>query len=46
MPLEKALKMAVDFTALSIDKTINDAQANWYGVNFEQALPWLIEQFK
>lgn len=46
MPLEDALKLAVNFTALSIEKTINDPSANWYGVNFEQALPWLIEQFK
>ncbi len=46
MPLKKALKLAVDFTALSIEETINDPRANWYGVNFEQALPWLIEQFK
>lgn len=45
IPLEKALKLAVDFTALSIEKTINDSSANWYGVNFEQALPWLIGQF-
>ncbi len=45
MPLNRALKLAVDFTALSIEKTINDPCANWYGVNFEQALPWLIEQF-
>ena len=46
MPLKDALKLAVDFTALSIEKTLNDKDANWYGVNFEQALPWLIEQFK
>ncbi len=46
MPLDRALKLAVDFTALSIEKTENDPSANWYGVNFEQALPWLIEQFK
>ena len=45
IPLEKALKLAVNFTALSIEKTINDSSANWYGVNFEQALPWLIGQF-
>ncbi|MBP3381230.1 MAG: bifunctional hydroxymethylpyrimidine kinase/phosphomethylpyrimidine kinase, partial [Clostridia bacterium] len=45
MPLEEALKLAVDFTALSIEKTINDPTANWYGVNFELALPWLINKF-
>jgi len=46
VPLEKALKIAVDFTVLSIEKTVADPHANWYGVNFEQALPWLVTQFK
>ncbi len=41
MPLPKALQTAVDFTVLSIEKTLEDPNGMWYGVNFEQALPQL-----
>ncbi len=41
--LEKALKIAVDFTVHSIRKTIENENHNWYGVDFESALPLLIE---
>ncbi len=44
MDLEKALRLAVDFTVLSIEKTLEDPTASWYGVNFEEVLPWLIRQ--
>lgn len=40
--LEEALKMAVDFTVDSIAATLKDENANWYGVNFEQAIPSLV----
>ncbi len=43
--LTEALKLAVDFTALAIEKTLADPNAAWYGVNFEQALPLLITRF-
>lgn len=42
MPMEKALQTAVDFTVLSIEKTLEDKNGVWYGVNFEQALPQLL----
>ena len=41
--LEKALKIAVDFTVESINKTIDSTYKNCYGVEFERALPNLIK---
>lgn len=43
-PFEKALEIAVDFTVESIKETIKDKNSNWYGVNFETALPYLINK--
>lgn len=39
--LEEALKTATDFTVESIKATLRDPSRNWYGVNFEEALPIL-----
>ena len=41
--LEKGLQLAVDFVLEAIKKTVADEDHDWYGVNFEEALPWLIE---
>lgn len=41
---KSSLKTAVDFTVLSIEKTIENPNHNWYGVEFERALPLLIER--
>ena len=41
--LEESLKIAVDFTVDSISKTIDNPNRNWYGVEFENALPNLIK---
>ena len=38
-----ALKTAVDFTVLSIQKTVENKNHNWYGVDFESALPYLLK---
>lgn len=46
MPLAEALRLAVDFTVSAIHETVEDASANWYGVNFETALPLLIQRLK
>jgi pyridoxine kinase len=46
MALSDAMKLAVDFTVLSMQKTMEDPNGVWYGVNFEQALPLLLEKFK
>lgn len=37
--VEDALTVAVDYTLAAIICTMADDQANWYGVNFEEALP-------
>ncbi len=42
LSLEKALKLAVDFALLSIQETLKDEKHNWYGVNFESAIPDLV----
>lgn len=34
-----ALKIAVDYTLECINKTVADEHYNWYGVNFEEAIP-------
>lgn len=44
--LPEASALAADFTALSITKTLEDEKPNWYGVNFEQAIPMLVERLK
>jgi pyridoxine kinase len=46
MELDSSLKLAADFTAESIKKTVEDSSANWYGVNFEQAIPFLIQNMQ
>ncbi len=38
---EKSIRTAVDFTYKSIEETLKDKDAVWYGVNFEKALPFL-----
>ena len=43
--MEEAVKIAADFTALAIEKTVQ-APAHWYGVKFEAALPDLIAMLK
>lgn len=39
--MDEAVKIAAEFTALAIEKTVQ-APAHWYGVKFEAALPELI----
>ena len=39
-----ALSLAADYTLECIKCTLADPDANWYGVNFEQALPYLIRR--
>ncbi len=41
-----ALKIAVDFTVLSIDLTIKNPTHEWYGVEFERAFPQLMQAIK
>ncbi len=41
--LEDALTIAADYTAACIRMTEAEADHNWYGVNFESAVPHLLE---
>ena len=40
--LEKAVKLAVDYTALTLEATLRNERHNWYGVDFESTIPELI----
>lgn len=40
---EKALEIAVDFTLECMERTLADPDHRFYGVNFEEALPYYIE---
>ena len=42
VPLDKAYAMAGDFVAKSIEFTLKEKNYNTYGVNFEQAIPYLV----
>jgi pyridoxine kinase len=44
--LNKALEIAVDYTVENIKLTIENPEHNWYGVEFEKAIPYLIERIK
>lgn len=41
--IEESIAIAADYTAECIRITKNDDKANWYGVDFERAIPYLIE---
>ncbi len=45
-PIDKALEIAVDYTVESINETIKNPTHAWYGVEFEKALPYLINRIK
>lgn len=42
--IPEALSIAVDFTLLTMKKTLADKEHRFYGVNFEEALPYYIER--
>lgn len=44
--IEKALKIAVDYTVESISITLKNPKHNWYGVDFESAFSNLIKSLK
>lgn len=46
LTLEKALVVAVNFTLEAIKASIKDPHRRWYSVNFEEALPFLIDELK
>ena len=44
--INSALKVAVDYTVECIRKTMQDENRRFYGVNFEEALPYYIERLE
>ena len=42
----EALKIAADYTALTIAKTLMNPENPWYGVDFEETIPTLVENLK
>lgn len=46
MDWKEAVKVAADYTAECIRLTLEDPAKPWYGVNFEQAIPYLVERIK
>ncbi|MBO5060181.1 MAG: pyridoxamine kinase [Clostridia bacterium] len=42
--LAEALRLAADYTAECIRITMPDKEKHWYGVEFEKAMPYLIER--
>lgn len=46
LSLEGALKTAANFTLASIKETVKNPVHNWYGVDFETALPLLLQELE
>ena len=44
LSLEQACRLAADFVVESIKATLSPKDYNWYGVDFESAIPFLISQ--
>ena len=43
-PIPEALALAADYTVECIRLTLAEENHSWYGVNFEQAIPYLLER--
>ena len=43
---QEALPIAADYTAKSIKLTLDDENGRWYGVNFEEGIPYLLGRLK
>ena len=46
LDLTQALTLAADFTFTCIQQTVSDPDARWYGVSFEQAIPYLVHRLE
>ena len=44
--IEEALKVAVDYTYMCVRVTMDDPDHRVYGVNFEEAIPYLVDRLK
>lgn len=46
LSLEQAVTLALDFTFESIERSLQDPDRRWYGINFEEALPFLFRRLE
>ncbi|MCQ2573963.1 MAG: pyridoxamine kinase [Treponema sp.] len=46
LPLENAASLAADFVAASIKETLSHPDYNWYGVDFETCIPYLLKRLE
>ncbi len=46
LSLHNALKTAVNYTVEAIKASMKDENRNWYGVNFEEAIPCLLKELE
>lgn len=46
LSMKEAIRIAVDYTLKSIEYTMADDDRRWYGVNFEQAIPDLVDMMR
>lgn len=42
---KEAIPIAADYTAKCIKLTLDDKDGRWYGVNFEEGIPYLLKRF-
>ena len=45
-PWQEAIRIAADYTAECIRVTLEDPSKPWYGVNFEEAIPYLVKKLE
>ena len=43
-PLDEALAIAADYTVACIKETVSHPDHNWYGVDFETEIPYLLKR--
>ena len=43
LPAQEAFRLAADYTAHTIEVTLQNPEKPWYGVDFEATLPELIK---
>lgn len=45
-PLERAVRLAADYVALTLRRTVQARDRRWYGVNFQETLPELMARWQ
>ena len=45
-PLERAVRLAADYVALTLRRTVQAPDRRWYGVNFQETLPELMASWQ